>query len=112
MVKGRIGDLDKRVEIQSKAIVATASNPFNDPNKLTWTTLATRWAEIMPVNTSEFEQADQINNESKHKIRLRFYPGLSPAHRLVCGSRVFYITGVIDVDEAGVWHMVDAIERT
>ncbi len=73
-----IGHFNKRVTIQ----VAPASvNGFNETAG-SWTTVATRWAAVIPSNGNEFQRGNQIAAETTHMVEMLWYSGLSNANRL------------------------------
>jgi len=70
-----------------------------------WSTAATRRVFLRPLVGREFVEGQAINARMSHKVRMRFYTGLSSLnHRLKIGSRVFEIVSVANVDEYGDEH--------
>ena len=61
-----------------------------------WQTVRTIWAAIDPVSGREFYEADQSQSQVTHKVRCRFFPGLTTEQRLVYHGRTLEIVSVID----------------
>jgi SPP1 family predicted phage head-tail adaptor len=89
------GRLDKRVKIQAQT---TTRNAIGEPVK-TWTDVATVWAAIEPFQGREFWAQQQIQSELTHRVRIRFRAGVTAAHRVLYGSRVFAIRSVLSPQE-------------
>ncbi|MBN1807188.1 MAG: phage head closure protein [Sedimentisphaerales bacterium] len=64
-----------------------------------YTTYATVWAEIKPLQGKELEHAQQISAETDFQIRIRYNPAVASEHRVVFGNRVFEITAVKNTEE-------------
>lgn len=105
-VSVRAGELRKRVEIQ---LPFETKDSFGAVSSA-WATQAQRWAEVLPVKANESAIADQVTGRLTHRITMRFYNGLTMRHRIKLGGRLFNITGVVNVDETGVMHILDAVE--
>ena len=102
----RAGELRKRVEVQ---IPFETKDSFGAVTSA-WATDSKRWAEVIPATAKEADIADQVTGRVTHKITMRHYPGLSPRHRIKFGTRLFNISGIVNVDEVGVMTIVDAVE--
>lgn len=93
----RIGPMRKRVAIQ------TATRPRDDYGEPipSWSTDATVWASIEPLNGRELVSAQQQHAETTHRVRMRFQPGttVTAQKRLLFGSRIFEIISVINHKE-------------
>jgi SPP1 family predicted phage head-tail adaptor len=89
----KAGELNKRISLQSST---PALGTFGDQSK-TWTTYATVWAAIEPLNGRELEYAKSIYSEAQYKIVIRYsttVASVSPTHRALYGSRIFEINAV------------------
>jgi len=64
-----------------------------------WAVFATSRAEITPLNGTERFQAQHLDPEVTHRVRMRFIDGITPDMRIVWGSRIFDIKSVLDVEE-------------
>ena len=83
------GRLNQRVEVQS---ASESRNAAGDVDQ-TWSTDNFRWAQIEPLKGRELFEAQQAKSDVTHKIRLRFYDGLTGRNRIKMGSRIFNIVG-------------------
>lgn len=69
-----------------------------------YSTLATVFASIEPINAREYFQAEQVHSEITHRITLRYLNGISPKCRIVFGSRTFDVEAVLNTDERNYQH--------
>ena len=90
----RAGEMRHRVAIQSRQDIRDAAG---QPRPI-WSTLATVWASYEPLSGRETIQARIAMSEATCRWRIRYYPGLTPRHRVMWGARVFDINSVADVD--------------
>lgn len=67
-----------------------------------WADVGSRWASIEPLSGREFMEAQQLNGDVSHRVRLRWYDGLTPQHRLKFGTRVFNIVSVLNTQERNI----------
>ena len=91
----RAGQLRHRVTIQSRS---TTPDTYGQP-ALTWTDWQDVSASIAPLAGREAITADAVQSSITHRIRLRYLEGLTVAHRIVFGSRIFDIQSVADISE-------------
>ena len=92
----RAGRLRERVVIQE----STGGNPSASGERTdTWSTVMTRWAELIPQGGREFMAAQQVRNEMTHLVRMRYESTITPDMRLKLGSRYLYIIGIENVRE-------------
>ena len=77
----------------------------------TWTTVAQVWGRIQPTGGTEIANADGLGGRITHEITLRYRSGVTPAMRLISGSRRFEITAVIDIDERHRWLKCLCVEQ-
>ncbi|MDD3888920.1 MAG: phage head closure protein [Syntrophomonadaceae bacterium] len=92
--QGRIGEMRHRISLQAKTVTKQEGIPQDS-----WVTFATVWAAIADISGKEFFQAAAVQSEVTTRIRIRFRTGITPATRVLYGSRVFAILSVIDKDE-------------
>ena len=95
----RAGDLRHRITIEA---------PVRQPDGLggailTWTPIAEVWAAIWPRTASEAMLLDRPAGTASHDIWVRYRDGMVPEMRIVSGSRVFNILGVIDTEDRRRW---------
>ena len=88
----RAGQLRRRVVIQT----ATAGQDAHGGKTHTWVNSATRWASVEPLSGSELVNTGQLESRRTHRIRMRFYAGLTTDHRISYDSRTFGISAVIN----------------
>jgi SPP1 family predicted phage head-tail adaptor len=97
------GDLRKRVMFQQRSV---ATDSFG-AQAVTWTDLFPAWAQIEGLTTREILAAQAITSDVTHRITVRYRATLSnpsavAALRVLYGSRIFNISGGINVDERNV----------
>ena len=61
------------------------------------------WAKIDPRVGREIVDADQVVHRISHVITIRARDGITPAMRVLFGTRVFAIVGAREIMEAGHW---------
>ncbi len=88
----RIGELRHRVTIQQKSVTQDTYGAAVE----TWTALAMVWASVEPLQGKEYFSSQQMVAQVDHRIRIRYRAGITPAMRLVWGSRTFDIQAVIE----------------
>jgi SPP1 family predicted phage head-tail adaptor len=84
-----IGDLNKRIEIQSFTRVGDGHGGFTD----TWRTEATVWAAIWPMSATEQVRSEKPLGTVSHRIRIRYRRNLRADWRIKFGNRKFNIVG-------------------
>lgn len=89
------GRLRHRIQIKSPV---EARNAYGE-KIVTWSTLVTLWASVEPIFGREFFDAEQVQSEISHKVRMRYYPGITPQMRVVHDGRTLEIKTVINVRE-------------
>jgi SPP1 family predicted phage head-tail adaptor len=96
----RAGKLRHRVRIEQEI---TTRRPSGD-ELITWSTVATVWAEVQPVSGRESALAEQTRLEAlvDHKIRVRYRPGISVQMRVVWPerNRTFNVVSVLEMQAA------------
>lgn len=71
----------------------------------TWGTLVTRKASIQPLRGEEYMAAQTQKNRLTHRVRMRYYAGLTTRDRLKFGDRIFNVASPpLIVDERN-WAM-------
>lgn len=89
------GQLRHRVTVQSLTVT---QDEYGAPVE-TWTTMATVWVSIEPLEGREYFAARQVNAEVTGRIRMRYLPGVLPSMRVLYGTRTFNILSIINPDE-------------
>lgn len=101
MARVRSGALRQRAEIQK---VTTAANATGE-QIATWALESRRWASIEPLSGRELFYAQQVTPTATHRIRMRYFAGLTTARRIrfvaspTATARVFGIGSVLNKDE-------------
>jgi SPP1 family predicted phage head-tail adaptor len=94
------GKLKHLVQVQRDVGVST--DTVGSPVRA-WQSVRTTWAAIEPLATSgrELLQGAQITADMTHKLTLRYRatPAITPAMRVLFGSRIFQIGGVAHTEE-------------
>jgi len=68
---------------------------------LSWNTVASLWAEIVPLKTDEREVAEGLGDVTLHRITIRKRDDISAGDRFTLGARVFRIKSMTDAQEDG-----------
>jgi len=85
------GHLTHRVTIQSNTPTVSASGAETP----SWSTFASRWAEIIPETAREFYAARQLNAEVSLVLRCPGFMAVTTAMRVLhSDNRVFDIVGI------------------
>ncbi len=95
----RSGVLRKRVTLQAESRTDDGAGGY----ALSWTDVATVWAEIAPLGGREAFAAHRLEARVTHRVRLRYREGITADMRLVMGSRVFNIRAVLNEGERNRW---------
>ena len=90
-----IGKLRHRVKLQG---LTENQDGYGQAVK-SYTTYATVWASIEPLQGRELEHAKQISAETNHRVTIRYNSDITVEGRVVFGDRTFEITAVLDTDE-------------
>lgn len=90
----KIGQLRHRLEIQEKKSVKDEwGNQVSE-----WFTVATAWAAIEPIRGEEYWAAG-AQQETIHRVTMRYVPGVTPKHRLLFGDRILEIESTLNLEE-------------
>jgi SPP1 family predicted phage head-tail adaptor len=96
----RIGDLDKRIDIQAPTRVSDGMFGFTE----TFSSIATSIpAAIWPISAQETIKAGEMTNIITHRVRMRYRANMKANYRLVYGTRYFNIVSIINVGEKNRW---------
>ena len=85
------GDLDQRVTLQSKSVTRAA----NGEEVVTWTDVATVWAQVEPIRGREFFAAAQMADSIDHRVVVRYRAGIAREMRVLWGAVALDIVTVI-----------------
>jgi head-tail adaptor len=86
------GDYDRPVTIQAKVITRDDFGGLVE----TWADLASRMARKIDQGGREFRAAGVTSAEVTTLFRMRYYAGLTPQHRLVCGGITYDIVAAYE----------------
>ncbi len=89
------GRLRKRIQLQQ---VTNGRGPTGGTVE-TWTTIVTRWAELIPLRGQERFQAAQMEAQTTLKLRIRYYAPIDQTWRIKYGSRIMNINAIINIGE-------------
>lgn len=102
MEKDLFSAMRQRISFQSASLTPDGGGG----GAMTWNTVATVWANIEAVRRSgiiqERQQNGQLQDTRLLEITTRYISGITPAMRILYGSRIFNIRSVTDVNERGV----------
>lgn len=90
------GKLRHRVTLQEYKEVL---DQYGTPIDQGWQDVATIWASIEPIQGREYVLLQNTQSELTTRIRIRYRPEITPAMRVLYGTRVFNIQSVIDPEE-------------
>lgn len=105
------GKLRHQITIQQNTASADA---LGNLLPASWSTLSGAsglWASIENAGAREFVIGDQVDATITHKIRLRYFAGITPRMSVLFGSRRFLIQQVQDVDARGIELELLAVEQ-
>lgn len=108
--------LRHRITVQQLKSTATpdANNEIDQTDDANWEAFVSRRAEFKSRGGSERFASDMIQAGQTHRVYLRSDSetrAITPAMRLVFGSRKFNILAAVDEDEARRWVVLDVVEE-
>lgn len=89
------GKLNRRIILQSKVVTPDTYGG----EVISWKSEGTVWAEIKPISGREYFMGKIGQDETTHRIRIRFFHGLLPFWRVKYKDRIFNIQSVLDLME-------------
>lgn len=93
----QIGKLNKRIELQR---ITETADSYGEPVQ-TWTTYATRWANVSPLKAQEMLVSSQNKATTTHIVTIRYLDGITIEDRIKLGSRYLNIDSIVNQDERG-----------
>ena len=96
----RAGDLRRRITLQQRSTTPDSLGG----QSITWTDLATVWADIQPMTGRELLAAQAVQSEITHTIVCRYRadlfadPKSTASMRAMYGARVFNLGPALDED--------------
>ena len=113
-MKVRVGDLKHRVTLQKQSTTADGYGWTVG----TYSDVKDVWTKITPLSAYERMRAEQLQSHITHKVLLRWQnelgsgsEELAHGYRILYGSRVFVIHGVIKVDEEEWYYNLQCEEK-
>lgn len=103
----RVGNMRRQITIQQQAATQNALGE-EIPS---WTTFATCWASIEPMNGRELLAAQQVQSQVNTRITIRYRDGVTPAMRILYKSRYFDIQSIQDIEERNRFLVLQCVER-
>lgn len=96
----KAGTLRHTVSIQQRSATIDALGDVSD----SWVTLITARAEVRPLSARELFAAQATQSQVSHQVTVRYRPELAApkaaaTYRVLFGSRVFDVHGVMNIDE-------------
>jgi SPP1 family predicted phage head-tail adaptor len=64
-----------------------------------WAELAVVWGRVQPLSGRELEHALQISAEVNHKVTIRYLSTVNEKVRILFGTRVLEILGIVNPEE-------------
>lgn len=95
----RAGDLRTRITIERQSREADGQGGWS----VTWVPVGEVSAAIWPRSAGESLQHDRPAGTATHDIWLRYRSNIKPEMRIVAGTRVFGILGVMDAEDRKRW---------
>lgn len=91
----RTGSLRHYVEIHALTIIEDDIGNQTEE----WAKVAEVWAAVEPLQGDEKLAAAYIQAETTHKVTIRYLAGITPANRILFGSRTLEIESVRNLEE-------------
>lgn len=85
----RIGNFDQRITIQRAAESQTYGEPI-----LTWSTYATRWANVQPRGGNEAVMGDTLQPFSRIRVVMRYDNLITEKMRIVWEEKTYNIVSI------------------
>jgi len=93
------GRLNRRVTIKSRTETSDSQGGYTT----TWSTLASVWAEIVPISAREAFHRQGLQPGTTHRFKIRYRSDVDTTQQIYLGDRVFYIRGIQNLDERDRW---------
>ena len=95
-------------ELRHKITIQKLNNSQNDYGEVdvnahtTWSDVTVVRAGIYPISGKEFFAAETVNSEITHKVKIRYFEGITPNMRINFNNRIFSIESIINFQEKNV----------
>lgn len=112
----KAGRLRHRVRLERYADLLDSNgdvlqDPVSGEISREWTLVATVWAAIEPLSAREFIQSQATQAEVVARITIRYRADLEPTWRIVHGSNVYAIHGVLPDVDSGLEYLTLPVSR-
>lgn len=91
----KIGALRSRVTLQQK----TRTSDGIGGATVSWTDVATVWANVKPVSSKEKYQAERLSKNASHAITIRHRADVNEQFRVLHNSKTFAVDGYVTDEE-------------
>lgn len=98
----KAGVMKERVLIQAPS---ESSNSLGETT-IGWEDAGEVWASVDGLSSREILQAMQANVIASHKIRIRFFPEITPHHRVVWRGKNLEVASVVERNNRTVHEML------
>lgn len=88
-----VGALRRRIRIEQ---FTTSADGYGEEIK-TWAVLDHVWAEVTPLRVSEQFQAQQVNRQVTHRVRIHYRSDITEQMRLVFDDDYYDIQGITEI---------------
>ncbi|QBY56147.1 phage head closure protein [Cupriavidus oxalaticus] len=101
-----IGELNKQVQVRRRSDLPAADMGLDQ----TFPEQLDRWAKIEPVGSAIYAGSVQIDTIVTHRIFIRYLAGVTNAHEVVHGARLYRVQRVTDLNGAGRFTVLEVEE--
>jgi SPP1 family predicted phage head-tail adaptor len=94
----QIGKMRRRCSLQAPPQETEGQNQYGEVVP-SWVEVCQVWAAVEPLEGRKLWQAQQVQPDVTHEVRIRYRPGVKTAMRIVYQGRIFAIKAIMDVEE-------------
>lgn len=102
------GKLRHRVQLQSRAFI---QDEVTGETTTAWNTEASVWAAIEPLSVREFIQSGSEQSKVSARIVIRARTDINASWRILHGSIVYNVEGVLADKDSGLEYLTLAVSR-
>lgn len=106
LVEPGAGELNRRVTIRRRLDLPAADLGLDQ----TFPETRKRWAKITPAGAATYAGSAQIGDLITHRVIIRYLDGITDAHEVVHGVRVYRVKRVTDMNGGHRFTMLDVEE--
>jgi SPP1 family predicted phage head-tail adaptor len=88
------GSFKKRATIQRRTVSQNSYGEYTE----TWTTIGTRWIELLPLSSVEILGEPGATPIATHKFALRRWDEIDHATRFLVDGNYYYVASIYDLD--------------